>query len=191
MLASGAALAPGIRDTHARLMAHACGRPDDEALACMLSSWRQGAGAMPDRLGLSVAWFGALLEHHFPGADIDFPPHVPALEWGRSDELAEVRNLLLWHRAHKSVTETWVAEMVAVGCLGQDHLWQDLGLWSRLQLTELMHRNFPLLAARNDRNMKWKKFIYKQLCEAEDVTICRAPSCEACVDYAHCFAPED
>jgi len=191
MLASSALLASCIRDTHARLMAQACGRPDDDALASMLSSWRHGRGAMPNRLGLSVAWFGALLEHHFPGADIDFPSLGPALERVRGGELADLRTLLLRHRAHESVTEAWIAEMVVVGCLGQDHLWQDLGLWARPQLTELMRRNFPLLAARNDRDMKWKKFLYKQLCECEGITVCRAPSCDACVDYSDCFAVED
>jgi nitrogen fixation protein NifQ len=54
-----------------------------------------------------------------------------------------------------------------------------------------MERNFPSLAARNDKNMKWKKFFYKQLCDAEGIYVCRSPSCEVCVDYAQCFAPEE
>ncbi|MFM8444786.1 MAG: nitrogen fixation protein NifQ, partial [Methylococcus sp.] len=33
----------------------------------------------------------------------------------------------------------------------------------------------------------WKKFLYKQLCEAEGIYVCRAPSCGECVDYADCF----
>ena len=53
-----------------------------------------------------------------------------------------------------------------------------------------MHDNFRTLAERNTQDMKWKKFLYKQLCISEGIYICRAPSCEVCVDYAACFAPE-
>ena len=59
-----------------------------------------------------------------------------------------------------------------------DHLWQDLGLPARGELTALMRRNFPTLAARNVKDMKWKRFLYKQLCEAEGIYTCRAPSCQ-------------
>ncbi len=51
--------------------------------------------------------------------------------------------------------------------------------------------NFPDLVARNSKDMKWKKFLYKQLCEAEGLYVCRAPSCEVCKDYQQCFGPED
>jgi NifQ. len=40
-------------------------------------------------------------------------------------------------------------------------------------------------------DMKWKKFIYKQLCEAEGLYVCRAPSCEVCKDYDQCFGKEE
>ena len=82
-----------------------------------------------------------------------------------------------------------MAHVVAAGCMSADHLWHDLGLWSRTDLTGLMRRNFPALAALNARDMKWKRFLYKRLCEAEGIYSCRAPSCEACTDYAACFGP--
>jgi nitrogen fixation protein NifQ len=75
--------------------------------------------------------------------------------------------------------------------MANDHLWQDLGLWSRQDLSDLMVRNFPALAAKNDRDMKWKKFLYKQLCLQEGVYLCRAPSCAICCDYIRCFGPEE
>ena len=84
-----------------------------------------------------------------------------------------------------------MAHVVAAGCMASDHLWQDLGLWRRADLTALMRRNFPALAARNVKDMKWKRFLYKQLCEAEGIYVCRAPSCEVCSDYHACFGPED
>ena len=84
-----------------------------------------------------------------------------------------------------------LAERVAVASLGDNHLWQDLQLPSRKELTQLMSHWFPQLAARNDRDMKWKKFLYKQLCERAELFICRAPTCAVCSDYARCFGPEE
>lgn len=181
----------GTCDTHARLMAYAQGRANDDALACMLASLRHGGGAMPKRLGLSESWFEAMLQHHFPGAPQDFSSSGSCVDERRDDELEDLRTLLLCHRAHESVSEMWVAEMISVACLAHDHLWQDLGLWRRKDLASLMRNNFPTLAARNDLDMKWKKFLYKQLCETEGVYICRSPSCEVCIDYAACFGREE
>lgn len=84
-----------------------------------------------------------------------------------------------------------MAEILVAGCLGDDHLWQDLGLWSRQELSGLIAHNFPAIAARNSRDMKWKKFLYKQLCEAEGIYVCRAPSCDVCIDYPKCFGSEE
>jgi nitrogen fixation protein NifQ len=39
--------------------------------------------------------------------------------------------------------------------------------------------------------MKWKKFLYRQLCLEEGIYVCRAPSCDVCRDYDLCFARED
>lgn len=191
MLSTSASTETAMRVTHAQLMAHAQGQSNDDALACMLASWRHGGGAMPARLGLSEAWFQALLTHHFPGTDVAFPALGAPVDPERAEERTELRTLLLAHRAHDSVTEQWMAEIVAAACMASDHLWQDLGLWSRKDLTALMMRNFPALATRNDRNMKWKRFLYKQLCESEGIYVCRAPSCEVCADYVACFSPED
>lgn len=189
---SAAALADqGRQRTYAALMAHGQGHRNDEVLAKMLASWRHGAGAMPLRLGLSEAWFQALLDYHFSGATVQFAPLGELPDLDRADELDELRKLLLGNRAQVSVSEQWIAEIVAVGCLASDHLWQDLGLWSRKDLSRMMTDNFPALAKRNDKDMKWKKFLYKQLCETEGIYTCRSPSCEVCPDYADCFAPED
>lgn len=85
----------------------------------------------------------------------------------------------------------WIIGIIVAGCLGNDHLWQDLGLWSRSQLSAMLQYNFPELAAKNDKDMKWKKFLYKQLCEAEGLYLCRVPSCELCTDYLKCYGSEE
>ena len=178
-----------VRSVHSHLMAYAQGLTNDDLMACMFATWRCGGGALPDWLGLGEEAFKMMMNHHFPGApyeDVEAGNAPPA---ERGDEIEEIHQLLLMNRANQSDSEVWVAMVVAIGCMGSDHLWQDLGLWSRSDLTELMHRNFPTL--RNDKNMKWKKFLYKQLCETEGIYTCRSPSCEVCADYANCFGPED
>jgi nitrogen fixation protein NifQ len=183
-----------VQYTHGRLMAYATGRNNDDAVACMLASNLNGHGALPPRMGLGSRAVEEMMAYHFPGASLPeasgWSDPQPA-DSGRADEWDELCRLLLAHRAGEDESEIWIAIIVANGCLASDHLWQDMGLWSRRDLSDLMERNFPRLAARNDRDMKWKKFLYKQLCVAEGIFTCRAPSCEICRDYDDCFGSED
>lgn len=175
-----------------RIMRHASGGRNDETLACMLASWQAGRGMMPDCLGMAQTDFVALVEFHFPGLKLDSPGRTGReADQSRGDEYYDVLKLLMDNRACRCESENTMAMIVSQACQGQDHLWQDMGLWSRDQLSALMMLNFPSLAHRNTQNMKWKKFIYKQLCNAEGIYTCRAPSCEVCVDYDACFGPED
>ena len=110
----------------------------------------------------------------------------------RGDEDDDVRELLLPHAepgAPPGPTRA-VAEAIALACLGDNHLWQDLQLASRAELSALIEWHFPRLAARNHAQMKWKKFLYRQLCEREEILICKSPSCAVCTDQALCFGPE-
>jgi nitrogen fixation protein NifQ len=111
----------------------------------------------------------------------------------RDDEVADVRALLMEHAdpaAGCRAEAERVAQAVAVACLGDNHLWQDLRFASRAELSSLMRQWFPALVARNHADMKWKKFLYKQLCEREELFICKAPSCDVCCDRPVCFGPE-
>lgn len=175
---------------YAELMAHAAGLPNDELFAQMIASQHGGAGALPSGLGLAEKDFAALLARHFPGFGM-----ATQAESGSADQRAlerdDVLGLLLEHRAYDNMSEQWMAEIVTYACMGNDHLWQDLGLHSREYLSRLMVQNFPALAAKNEHDMKWKKFLYKQLCEQEGVNVCRSPSCEYCADYLNCFGPEE
>jgi len=174
---------------YAELMSHASGLPNDELFAQMIASQSCRAGALPHGLGLDKADFSTLLERHFPGLELSFrcaeQIHDP-----RALEQDDVLALLLEHRAGNDPSEQWMSQIVTSACMANDHLWQDLGLRSRDYLSKLMAQNFPTLAAKNIHNMKWKKFLYKQLCEKEGINACRAPSCEVCTDYLNCFGPE-
>lgn len=176
-----------------RLMARAMGRKNDHAFASMIATRATGGGALPAWLGLELTAFRQLMTYHFPGVS---PDVLAATDGGaplapqRHEERQELIALLLAERAGNSHSEVWMAQVIAAGCMANDHLWHDLGLWNRGELTALVQRNFPALAARNVADMKWKRFFYKQLCEAAAVTVCRAPSCEVCIDYSLCFGAE-
>jgi nitrogen fixation protein NifQ len=175
-----------------RLMASRRGDPLEETLARILTSWYLGEGAMPQWLGMGDAEFFRMMGYHFPGTD----PYVMltnrnTIDSDRTEELEDLRKLLIAQRSGRSESELWMVEILIAGCMGSDHLWQDLGLWQRADLSKLMLDNFEQLAMRNDKDMKWKKFLYKQLCEAEGIYVCRSPSCEVCADYHNCFGSEE
>ncbi|MDP2832239.1 MAG: nitrogen fixation protein NifQ [Pseudomonadota bacterium] len=174
---------------YALLMARAAGLPNDDLFARMLVSQAGAQSALPAGLGLESSDFRALMTRHFPEFGLPAPlARAPDLG-ERSAEWDDLLALLMEHRAGADASETWMALIVATACMGGDHLWQDLGLWSRADLTKLMAANFPGLTALNSRDMKWKRFLYKQLCGLAGVYVCRSPSCEVCVDYAKCFGP--
>jgi nitrogen fixation protein NifQ len=120
-------------------------------------------------------------------------PAIIARRAQREDELQDLRALLLEHAAPGLRGDgrlAAVADTVALACLGDNHLWQDLQLESRDELSALMGHWFPALVAKNHADMKWKKFFYRQLCERAALFVCRSPSCAECLDHARCFGPE-
>ncbi|MEQ1620481.1 MAG: nitrogen fixation protein NifQ [Methylococcales bacterium] len=177
---------------YSRLRSEALMSPNHEWLACMLASWCDGQGVLPDTLGLEAEQFNALTTHFFPGSSIPAQALSGSkLDFSRMLEKEDLVNLLKQFAKPDTVEIDWMIDIIVAGCLGSDHLWQDLGLWSRSQLSAMLQYNFPELAARNDQDMKWKKFLYKQLCEAEGLYLCRAPSCEVCIDYPKCYGSEE
>jgi nitrogen fixation protein NifQ len=172
------------------LKSSAIGLPNDELFAQLIASQLSGESALPVFLGLAEADFSTLLQRHFPEANLPIQPAESYLNH-RVDERDDVLTLLLAHRAKRDDSEVWMAHILTTACLASNHLWQDLGLRSRDDLSQLMSQNFPALATKNVFDMKWKKFIYKQLCEQAGVNTCRAPTCEYCVDYLNCFGPEE
>lgn len=175
-----------------QLLRSSQGTENDRLLAIIIASWTTGNGDLPQWLGLTEDEFNKMLIRHFPRHHQPVvAPQRDMMDEQRDDEREEVLQLFLQHRAGLSETEEWIAKIVTAACQGQDHLWQDLGVWSRQDLSNLLWLNFPELARKNDKDMKWKKFVYKQLCITEGIYTCRAPSCEVCADYDNCFGPED
>jgi nitrogen fixation protein NifQ len=177
---------------YSQLMTPPLRTPNHQWLACIVASWCVGNSVLPDYLGLECHDFTALKTYYFN--DYPLPTSAPSgkqLDFERMLERQDLINLLKNDSRHDVIEIDWIIAIIVAACLGDDHLWQDLGLWSRSQLTELLAYNFPELAARNTHDMKWKKFLYKQLCEAEGLYLCRAPSCFVCVDYSKCYGSEE
>jgi nitrogen fixation protein NifQ len=103
------------------------------------------------------------------------------------DEVQDVIALLLEHATYPGVLAQYLAQGLAVACMGPNHLWQDLGFTDRAQLNALMQEHFTSLKALNVHNMRWKKFFYRTLCERAEILICKSPHCEQCEDQPLCF----
>jgi nitrogen fixation protein NifQ len=188
-------------DFHATLLRHAASTDDPTvlALAGVLSSSfdEDGVHVLPIR-GLDAHETRWLLAHWFPGVEaalsLAWDASAEASRRGsRYDEVEDLVALFGEHADPGAGTPEEVAcisHALACACLGANHLWQDLKLPSRRELSALLGYWFPRLAAKNTHDMKWKKFFYKQLCEREELFVCKAPSCGVCPDYARCFGPE-
>lgn len=121
-------------------------------------------------------------------------PHVPDL---RSDEPVErsadeacMLDLLTQCATDGSPMQIRLAAMIARRAQSPNHLWQDLGLRHRGDLSRLMMRHFRPLAARNSTDMKWKKFLYRMICRDAGYSLCTAPTCSECCDFDLCFGDE-
>lgn len=141
-------------------------------------------------VGLNRAEIEALTHKWLPAgcAHIDLRAEPETVIF--DDEEAQLRDLLTAHQADAAPETLWLTAMVTRRSMSDNHLWQDLGLFDRGDLNRLMSERFPRLAARNVSNMKWKKFLYRSLCEMEGFTLCAAPSCQECSDFDNCFGDE-
>lgn len=181
-----AALAPTIWSSPAR---YSNDDTNTRFIEQILAAQQAGHTCLPDQLGLGVDDFQQLIVGYTAPTTDHGQLRQQLLEL-RHDEWQDLVNLLLQHRAHHHDAEIMMAHIVAAACLGSEHLWRDLGMQSRAQLRQLLTHNFPALVQRNERDMRWKKFLYKQLCEQEGGYVCRAPTCEQCPTYHDCFGDE-
>ncbi|KGK41240.1 hypothetical protein LH51_16230 [Nitrincola sp. A-D6] len=186
---------PRIRQRYCHWMGLSRGDFNAVYLARMLASVEQGHSVLGETLGLTKTRFQTLIQRYFPEKDKGFQaqladPLGEADNQNLSAEAIQLTSLLLGYRAQRSNSEYALARIIACACNGRDHLWYDLGLWSRDDLNALLQHNFPELVKANRFNMRWKKFLYRQLCLESDVMMCRSPNCRDCVDYAECFISE-
>lgn len=176
--------------------------PETLALAGVIAQAPQRRGPWRAPIaGLDAAELDRLLANVFPGAQAMRPllhawreaaeAAASAFANAFANEFDDLVALLLAHQNAPRTDSRWLACAIATASMADNHLWQDLGLPSRVELNALMQTRFTALKRKNSGDMKWKKFFYRQLCEQAEVSICRSPSCRECEDYAVCFGPEE
>ncbi|EGJ22004.1 NifQ family protein [Cereibacter sphaeroides WS8N] len=155
-------------------------------LAHALREQAAGRGELCDLLGLEPAALEALVARWCPGLTLPAlaPPGPLPIEQ------SDLATLLLWRGGRTSDEARWLAAILARRALEANHLWEDLGLPSRAHLGRLIERHFPRLHAANTRNMRWKRFFYRQICTDHGGTMCLAPNCDACAEQPLCFGPD-
>ncbi|MGX7877057.1 nitrogen fixation protein NifQ [Mesorhizobium sp. ORM6] len=160
-------------------------------LSCALKEVQAGEATATESTGLSLAELRQVLPPDLSATAIAALAleGVSDPEPGMEEEL--LRGLLLAHARPSDPASARFAKIVARRAMRDDHLWQDLGLLNRGELNRLLATHFPMLAAGNTQNMKWKKYFYRKLCEAEGFSLCTAPNCRECSDFDSCFGPEE
>lgn len=148
---------------------------------------RRTGQTIEQRLGVTHAQLASIAAF----AGIDDPP-LTSGEGAPSpdDEELMLRELLLRHRSQPGEIGEWLAAIIARRAMEPNHLWEDLGLPERPDLSRLLMRHFQSLAANNTRNMRWKRFLYRAICESEGFTMCPSPTCDACSEFHICYGDD-
>jgi nitrogen fixation protein NifQ len=163
---------------------------DRHVLASILAVAAMENGAVAERAGLAAADLAGLMTRWFPDAcRMGVAWHATEVA-ADDDEVAMVRDLLLANRSAENETSRWLAGMIARRAMEPNHLWEDLGLRARPELTRLLARHFGPIASRNTQNMRWKRFFYRMLCESDGFVMCTTPVCTECRDFDACFGDE-
>ncbi|WNC94293.1 nitrogen fixation protein NifQ [Paraburkholderia sp. FT54] len=140
-------------------------------------------------LGLQQPTWRALLTRRFAraAAPAALPFAVTLNDY--AEFVRTLHTLLLTHAAatvHGADAQC-LASIIAHACLRPDHLWRDLGLAGRDEVTWMLTRYFPTLVALNTGNLRWKKFLAEQRALSLGLRPGPAPGCPGCEDYGHCF----
>jgi nitrogen fixation protein NifQ len=145
-------------------------------------------------LGLSREQIASLYGRHFGAMQ---PPSV-GLSIRSEEQAGFVRALeafLLSHaqpgNAAGMADAECLASIIAHACLRPDHLWRDLGLSGRDDVTNMLNRYFPALVARNVDGTRWKKFLARELALSLGLAPKPAPGCPGCEDFTFCFGNEN
>jgi len=163
---------------------------DAHVFACLLGVAAMEQGALSERVGLGSDDLAALVDRWFPHARAALFAGGATEAAEEGDEVVMVRGLLLGHRSTSGDDSRWLAAMIARRAMEPHHLWEDLGLRDRSELSRLLARHFAPLAVRNTKNMRWKRFFYRTLCEADGLVMCTTPVCTSCGDFNLCFGDE-
>jgi nitrogen fixation protein NifQ len=159
---------------------------DRHVVSCTLATAMAEVEYHPitEALGLSRGKIAEILENMFPGS-YEIDEIVPQNADTGKDVPAEpvLRDMLVENGTTGAEIESWLANIFVRRCQVGDHMWRSIGLFSRNELTEAMNRYFKPLASKNIYDLKWKRFLYKQMRERNNLSLDKYPYCESCNRY--------
>jgi nitrogen fixation protein NifQ len=168
---------------------------DRHLFACVLSLAAREPYAPASALGLKQSELQTLLHTFFPASCTDYwTLNTPPAAAPPPKTNPDVLNILLSHIRETGTLEElmsrWLAHILAARAAQPGHLWVAMGLFERPQLTAAIRRQLPTLVEANNQGMRWKRFLFKQICELNGGMMCKSPNCGDCSDYARCFSPD-
>lgn len=169
---------------------------DRHLFACLCAVAGEDSSDPAAALGLDADGLSSLLAAYFPGISCTdlFTARMPQVD-PLPVHNPQLLAVLLAHvptdlRQGRLQTSVWLASILASRAALPGHLWVAMGLTERPQLTAAIRRHLPSLAEANSQNMRWKRYLYKQVCDLNGGMMCKAPNCGVCSDYRFCFAEE-
>ena len=169
--------------------APAAPRTPDAWLFARLVAAREVRGELP-LLGLSQAQLDALAGRHFVSAVPRGPLQTHVItDAAHATFGAAMRGFLISLAAPYTDPDDagCLATIIAHACLRPDHLWRDLGLRGRDDVTRMLERFFPEAVARNVEGLRWKKLLARELALETGTRAGPAPGCPGCEDFGFCF----
>lgn len=169
---------------------------DRHLFACLLNVAARDPHELAAALGLAPEEIPAILAAYFPGIDrADLERHAAPAAGPPPERNAEVLDILLSHVPQDADgqpvrTARWLARIIAARAAHPGHLWIAMGLFERSELSAAIRRHLPSLAEANSQNMRWKRYLFKQVCDLHGAQLCKSPNCGMCSDYALCFAQD-
>lgn len=170
---------------------------DRHLFACLLSVAVQDKHIISEALGLNDSDIDGILRKFFPQAKRDLLlKHQEGELLPTPEANKDILNILLEHvpttlDQRDLLVAVYLCYILAARAAHPGHLWVAMGLFERPELSAAIRRHLPSLAAANHQNMRWKRYLFKQLCDLNGGTMCKAPNCGVCSDYSICFANED
>ncbi len=165
---------------------------DRHLFACLFSVAAQGPLEMTAALGLKEYEIASLLQTFFPGVELSsLQMHSVPVTEESPEQNDDVLSILLSHLPDRATdVSRWFAHILATRASHPGHLWIAMGLFERPELSAAIRRHLPALAKANHQNMRWKRYLFKQVCDLNGGVMCKSPNCGVCSDYALCFADE-
>jgi nitrogen fixation protein NifQ len=166
---------------------------DRQMFAGLLTLATQENKTFAATLGLKTSDIDKIFAIYFPNFDPDVArENIDGNSSEARDINQDVLNILLSHIARdQSGQRAHISEMlcriIAARAAEPGHLWVAMGFLERPQLTSAICRHLPTLALANDKGMRWKRYLFKQVCDMNGGVMCKSPNCGDCSDYHLCF----